>query len=225
MKARHTHKPKGEEAKANPEVTKAEPRWPALLAIFTTGLINAALPHHLLLGPSWLLIALVVGLETPAIILHRRKYHRFSQALGFVVSFIMTAFMIGSLALLVTRLIARTEQPLEMLRAASLLWISNVLIFALWYWRLDGGGPAQRDRLPGHTEGAFLFPQMSWEVTRGKWSPQFVDYLFLSFNTSTALSPTDVPVLSRWAKILCMLQALMSLMVVILLAARAINTL
>src|SRR5438874_10314004 len=151
MKARPAQNAKDDAAKTNPEVAKAEPRWPALLAILTTGLINLALPGYVLVGPSWLLIALVAGLETPALILHRRKYHRLSQALGFVVSGIMTAFLIASLTLLVTRMVSRTEQPIELLRAAGLLWISNVLIFALWYWRLDGGVPAQRDLLPGHT--------------------------------------------------------------------------
>lgn len=201
-----------------------EPRWPALLAILTTGLVNAALPTYLALGPSWLLIVVVGMLEVPGMFFHRRGYHRANQMLGYGVSGIMTAFMVWSLVLLVMQLSARAETPVQMLRSAGVLWMSNVLVFALWYWRLDGGGPAGREKLPGHTEGAFLFPQMVWEPTRGKWSPRFVDYLFLSFNTSTALSPTDTPVLSQWAKILVMLQASISLLVVVLLAARAINT-
>ena len=101
----------------------------------------------------------------------------------------------------------------------------------MWYWRLDAGGPHQRELTPGHTDGAFLFPQMTMDpaakIAAGEhnWEPNFVDYLFLAFNTSTALSPTDVPVLSRWAKILMMIQALISLLVIALLAARAVNIL
>jgi hypothetical protein len=106
----------------------------------------------------------------------------------------------------------------------------NILVFALWYWRLDAGGPNHRDRRAGHPEGAFLFPQMASDEAKTAsgqplWSPNFIDYLFLAFNTSTALSPTDVPVLSRWAKLLMMMQALISLTVIVLLAARAVNIL
>jgi uncharacterized membrane protein len=109
--------------------------------------------------------------------------------------------------------------------------VSNILVFASWYWRLDGGGPHERDLTPGHVDGAFLFPQMTMhpeaKLAAGEheWEPNFVDYLFLAFNTSTAFSPTDVPVLSRWAKILMMIQALISLLVIALLAAKAINIL
>ena len=96
----------------------------------------------------------------------------------------------------------------ELLRAAAALWVSNILVFASWYWRLDAGGPNARDQRDAHDEGAFLFPQMitPWESDKN-WRPGFVDYLFLAFNTSTAFSPTDVPVLSRWAKLMMMVQA------------------
>ena len=115
--------------------------------------------------------------------------------------------------------------------AAAALWLSNILVFASWYWRLDAGGPHERSRTLGHTDGAFLFPQMTMDpsakIAAGEhnWEPNFVDYLFLAFNTSTAFSPTDVPVLSRWAKILMMLQSLISLLVIALLAGRAVNIL
>jgi uncharacterized membrane protein len=110
------------------------------------------------------------------------------------------------------------------------LWISNVLVFASWYWRLDAGGPNERDLKERHTDGAFLFPQMMLgpdqaPMAQKNWRPGFVDYLFLAFNTSTAFSPTDVPVLSRWAKSLMMVQASISFTSVIVLAARAVNIL
>jgi len=202
-----------------------EPRWPALLAIVTVGLVNTALPGYLAIGPRWLLIAVVLALEVPAMVLHRRGYHWVNQALGYAASGVITGFLGWSLALLIWRLPTHKDTPLEMLRAAAVMWPSNVLVFAMWYWRLDGGGPAGRDKLPGHTEGAFLFPQMNLDWTRGKWSPRFLDYLFLAFNTSTALSPTDTAILGRWAKVLVMTQASISLLIIILLAARAVNTL
>ena len=98
-------------------------------------------------------------------------------------------------------------------------------------WRLDAGGPHQREKRAGYAEGAFLFPQMTLstraisEAQQQDWSPNFVDYLFLAFNTSTAFSPTDTPVLQRWAKLLMMLHSLLSLLILVLLAARAVNIL
>jgi len=128
--------------------------------------------------------------------------------------------------LLILRLPRHLDPPQELLRAAAALWVANILVFASWYWRLDAGGPNQRDLRDQHNEGAFLFPQMitPWESDKN-WRPGFVDYLFLAFNTSTAFSPTDVPVLSRWAKLMMMMQALISLATVALLAARAVNIL
>jgi len=111
------------------------------------------------------------------------------------------------------------------------LWVTNIITFAVWYWRLDAGGPHKRNMRDAHSDGAFLFPQMTMEVPcesdneQENWAPLFIDYLFLAFNTSTALSPTDVPVLSRWAKVLMMIQSAISLAVVALLAARAVNVL
>jgi uncharacterized membrane protein len=118
-----------------------------------------------------------------------------------------------------------------LLRAAAGLWACNVLVFAVWYWRLDAGGPNQRDLQGSHTDGAFLFPQMVMDpvlkAAAGEedWRPGFVDYLFLAFNTSTAFSPTDVPVLSRWAKGMMMVQSSISFTTVVILAARAVNIL
>jgi hypothetical protein len=123
------------------------------------------------------------------------------------------------------------EAPQQLLASAAALWVANLLVFASWYWRLDAGGPYQRDLRVSHTDGAFLFPQMMLdgelrrEMGEEHWRPGFVDYLFLAFNTSTAFSPTDVPVLSRWAKGLMMIQATISLATVALLAARAVNIL
>jgi hypothetical protein len=133
--------------------------------------------------------------------------------------------------LLVERLPSKKEAPLQLLISAAALWVSNLLVFASWYWRLDAGGPFQRDLRGAHTDGAFLFPQMTLdpelkkEMEEEHWSPGFVDYLFLAFNTSTAFSPTDVPVLSRWAKGLMMIQSSISLATLALLAARAVNIL
>jgi hypothetical protein len=208
-------------------------RWPALLALLSLGGLNAALPPSLLLGGSrWLLLIVVSALLVPAVISHHRGDHGTNQILGFILNALVTAALIISLMLLVRALPAHLETPQQLLKSAAALWISNILVFASWYWRLDAGGPHKRDQRRGHFDGAFLFPQMTLEPeTRNasarhrEWTPKFVDYLFLAFNTSTAFSPTDVPVLSRWAKVLMMTQSMISLLVIALLAARAVNIL
>jgi uncharacterized membrane protein len=162
--------------------------------------------------------------------LHAGKV-RVNEILAYSCLGVITLTLISSLTLLVLRLPEHKDSPIELLRAAGALWVSNILVFASWYWRLDGGGPNERDKRGVHTDGAFLFPQMAMDQSLRKqtgednWSPGFIDYLFLAFNTSTAFSPTDVPVLSRWAKVLMIVQSMISLMTVALLAARAVNIL
>ncbi len=209
---------------AAPDKDAPEPRWPAVLALLAISGLYWGLPEHLTAGPSWLLLAVVAILLVPTIHTHRRGLHDINQALGYVVLGAVTAAMIASLALLIAALPAHTESPRVLLRSAAALWVSNILVFASWYWRLDAGGPHKRDARSHHAEGAFLFPQMTLGKHKG-WTPGFVDYLFLAFNTSTAFSPTDVPVLSRWAKLLMMLQAAISFGTVALIAARAVNVL
>jgi hypothetical protein len=207
-------------------------RWPALFAFLALGGLYAALPDSLLLvGPRWLLLVIVCLMLVPIWVSYYRGAHRVNQVLGFLLNGVVTLAMIASLALLITALPLHLEKPQELLRSAGALWLSNILVFASWYWRLDAGGPHKRAQRGDHRYGAFLFPQMTLPQEHRRvagireWSPNFVDYLFLAFNTSTAFSPTDVPVLSRWAKVLMMLQSMISLLVIALLAARAVNIL
>jgi uncharacterized membrane protein len=200
--------------------------------MLAVGGLYAALPSDLLAGaPPWAPVAIVVALLVPLVISHRVGNHSLNQLLGYVLNSVVTAALIVSLVLLIKQEAAHQVEPGRLLRSAGALWISNFLVFASWYWRLDGGGPHIRARTPGHTDGAFLFPQMTMhpeaKIAAGEeeWEPNFVDYLFLAFNTSTAFSPTDVPVLSRWAKLLMMIQALISLLIIALLAGRAVNIL
>ncbi len=208
-----------------------EPRWPAMIALLSVGGLRLALPRCLSAGPSWALLVVVCVLMIPIIWAHYSGRDTLNKVLGYVVTSVVTADMIWSLSLLVAAIPARKELPQDMLRSAAALWVTNILVFASWYWRLDAGGPRERELRGVHTDGAFLFPQMTLdqqakrEMGEDRWSPGFVDYLFLAFNTSTALSPTDSPVLSRWAKALMMVQALISFTTVALLAARAVNIL
>jgi uncharacterized membrane protein len=208
-----------------------EPRWPAFVAVIAVGGLYTALPDALTLGPRWLFPSAVLALLVPTIVSHHVGKHRVNAIFGFAVDAVLTIGLIVSVILLIGALPTHKEGPLELLLSAASLWATNILVFALWYWRLDAGGPHQRDKQGGYPEGAFLFPQMTMSeqaleiAGQQGWSPNFVDYLFLSFNTSTAFSPTDAPVLARWAKILMMLQSLLSLLIILLLAARAVNIL
>jgi hypothetical protein len=211
--------------------TRTEPRWPAMLALLAVGGLRLALPESLSFGPDWLLLAVVAVLLIPTVWAWQRGMDRLNQILGYVLTSIVTVDLIMSLSLLLAALPLHKELPRDLLRSASALWITNILVFASWYWRLDAGGPRARELRGVHTDGAFLFPQMTLnsqakrEMGEHSWSPGFVDYLFLAFNTSAAFSPTDSPVLSRWAKVLMMIQSLISFATVVLLAARAVNIL
>lgn len=206
-----------------------EPRWPAVLAICAITGLYVTLPERLTLGPSWLLLAGVAVLLLITILSHRTGRARLYVVISLTLQGVITAAEIWSLGMLIAGLPAKRETPEQLLRSAAALWISNILVFASWYWKLDAGGPHVRDLRKSHTEGAFLFPQMTLpagsKLAERKWKPGFMDYLFLAFNTSTAFSPTDVPVLSRWAKGLMIVQSSISLGTIAILGARAINIL
>jgi hypothetical protein len=202
-----------------------EPRWPAFVAIVADACVYLALPERLSVGPRWLLLAIIFLLLIPITHSYRRERYDIARILTFIATGAITFALIASLALLIQGLPKHLESPSQLLRSAAALWITNVLVFALWYWKLDAGGPLGRDRSRGKLVSSFLFPQMLVPDEHPTWSPQFIDYLFLAFNTSTAFSPTDTAVLSRWAKIGMMAQALISLSIIALLAARAVNIL
>jgi hypothetical protein len=215
-----------------------EPRWPAFVAMIAASGVYWALPEPLSLGPSWGLFVIIAILLIPIAISHRRRDFGISRILTFAANGVITVAMIGSLIFLIDGIPKHREPPQALLRAAVALWIANVLVFALWYWKLDAGGPTAREGSRGRVESSFLFPQMLTENdpanAEGKsdplrvdprWTPHFMDYLFLAFNTSTAFSPTDTAILSRWAKAGMMLQALISLAIIALIAARAVNIL
>src|SRR5215472_18297325 len=211
---------------SKPVKTFHEPRWPAFVAMFAAALVHRSMPERLSVGPSWGLLVFTVILLVPLIYSNHRGHYNVSRILTFAATGIITAAMIASLALLIEGIPKHLDPPQTLLRSAVSLWLTNVLVFALWYWKLDAGGPLGRERAGGKFKSGFLFPQMlEREALREPWSPQFVDYLFLAFNTSTAFSPTDTAALSRWAKIGMMLQSLVSLSIIVLLAARAISLL
>lgn len=201
-----------------------EPRWPAFVAMVADALIYFALPERLSLGPRWLLFAIIVLLLIPILFTYYLGHYNVTRILTFAANGAVTIALIGSLGLLIQGLFAHKDPAGTLLLSAGELWITNILVFALWYWKLDAGGPLGREGPGGVARSSFLFPQMTRQSQTDKaWSPVFLDYLFLAFNTSTAFSPTDTAVLSRWAKVLMMLQSLISLSIIALLAAHAVN--
>jgi len=211
--------------------TNPEPRWPAFIAVLVVGLFFTALPASLTFGSRWLISSLILALLIPTVITHHAGRSRLSAVFGLALSAALTLGLIISLSLLIRALLEQKTSPKTLLTSAASLWAANILVFALWYWRLDAGGPHQRDKRARHSNGDFLFPQMMMsgkalrETGQQGWSPNFFDYLFLAFNTNTAFSPTDTAALTRWAKGLMMVQSVLSLLIIALLAARAVNIL
>src|SRR5262252_7440613 len=217
---------------SSPEhVDKPEPRGQAIAAVLAIGAIYLALPRNVVVGPIWLLPTVIVVLVVPTVVSHRMGKLSLNRILGFVINGITTLALIGSVTLLVRLLPTHRESALQLLRSGGLLWLTNVIVFALWYWRLDGGGPTLRQRLKKFGSTSFLFPQMQIphderaEFECAQWRPRFMDYLFVAFTQSSTFGPTDAPLLARWAKVLAMVQILISLTIVVLLIARAVGVL
>lgn len=212
-------------------IDKPEPRGQAVLAVLAISAIYLALPRDLVIGPTWLLPTVIVALLVPTVVSHRVGKQSLNRTLGFVINGITTLALIGSVILLVRALPAHRESPVRMLRSAGLLWLTNVIVFALWYWRLDGGGPTLRQKQKKFGSTSFLFPQMQiphderaqFECVH--WRPRFIDYLFVAFTQSSTFGPTDAPLLARWAKALTIVQIIISLTIVVLLVSQAVGVL
>ena len=212
-------------------IDKPEPRGQAVLAFLAISAIYLALPRDLVVGPIWLLPTLIVILLVPTVVSHRVGRQSLNRTLGFVINGITTLALIGSVILLVRALPGHRESPVRLLRSGGLLWLTNVIVFALWYWRLDGGGPTLRQKERKFGSKSFLFPQMQiphderGQFACARWRPRFVDYLFVAFTQSSTFGPTDSPLLARWAKVLAMVQILISLTIVVLLISQAVGVL
>lgn len=209
-----------------------EPRWPAALALLGAAVLPLALPRSLTIAPASVLVPANVVLLTGAVLAHRNNRSNLTDFFSYSNLGLLTLSMLYSLVTLVIGLLHHNEPAPMLLRSAAVLWFANVIVGAAWYWRLDAGGPRARDGRRAHMEGAFLFPQMAVDAPGRKgvslaeadgWRPGFIDYLAISFYTCTAFSPTDVQVLTRWGKLMMMVQAGIAFGTVILLTARAVN--
>ncbi len=211
-------------------VTQGEPRWPVSLAILVAIGLQIALPARVAFRPRWLLPSLQGLMLIGIIAANPRRIEKESTRLrGATIGLILISSLANAWAAgrLIVHLVNGTlgfHSPVRLLLTGAAIWITNVIVFALWYWESDRGGPGGRAQAQGYP--SFLFAQMqSPELAPTNWEPGFTDYLYLSFTNASAFSPTDVLPLARWAKLTMMLQAAVSLSTVALVVARAVNVL
>src|SRR5436305_3162557 len=161
----------------------------ALIGILLTGLLYLVLPPDVIIGPNWLLLVVEVVFVVPLVIDFMTAWdlpHTARRMLVLVPLGLSTLALVVGVALFILTL-PTDKHATNLLRAAALLWTFNILVFALWYWEVDGGGPWERHRFEHH-DADFLFPQ---QATGEHWEPHFLDYLFVPFTAATALSPAD----------------------------------
>ena len=218
-----------ENARVRDRVERGDPYWPAQLAVAAAIALNLALANQITIGPRWLLpgveglllIALVIVAPARATV-HRVGERRFALAVIGLVSAVNVALLVR----LVDELINGGHVGGHALvLSGAVLWATNVLLFAVWYWEMDRGGPVARYR-NADAMVDFQFPQMdSPQLAPKGWRPGFLDYLYLSFTNSTAFSPTDTMPLTHTAKIVMAIQSVTALLTVGLVIARAVNIL
>ena len=228
----------GLEPAAPPPVTplraaaRGEHWWPVALAIIVVASLHVALPAKYRVNPPWvapavllaLLAALLIG--DPGRIDRQKTWLRITTDI--MIAFITVANLFAAVHLvhdiLTNNKLFSSNAP-GLLATGGVIWATNVIAFGLWYWDLDRGGAAARAHHP-YANPAFVFPEMQHtDYMPAGWVPTFADYLSLSFWTATAFSPTDVSAIKRWAKLLMMTEAVVSLGIGALVIARAINIL
>jgi hypothetical protein len=214
-----------------------EPRWQAAVAVLAAIGLYVTLPPKIVLGPLWLMPILVLAVLVPLLVISPRRHDesRVLRSMSIATVALVNAFNVGTVVLLcLQQLSSHHRKPIsgeEMLLAAVQIWLTNIIVYALWFWEIDGRGPDVRDRtaFPQNARRAdFLFPQMSLEPQVRevlKWRPAFIDYLFVAFTNATAFSPSDTFALTPRAKVLMMMESLTSLVTIAIIAARALSLL
>ena len=214
-----------------PPPAAGEAFWPAQATVLAAIILQFSLPERVTAGPSWLVPSLEGMLLLGLVFLTRKKEEiehprRRQVALGMIA--FVSAANIFSLFALSKLLLHHTSGIIngdQLIIAGVVIWLTNFLIFALWYWELDRGGPGKRaqgnDQAPD-----LLFPQMSDDrIEPENWRPKFLDYLYVSLTNATAFSPTDAMPLTPMAKSVMGVQSLVSLVTIGLIVSRAVNIL
>ncbi|MEV0406591.1 hypothetical protein [Actinoallomurus sp. NPDC050550] len=210
--------------------TEGEQRLPVTITVVIAIFLQAVLPHRFALQPHYLLPGLEAVLAGGLVAANPRRINRQSRALrgmSLVLIGVITVANTYSAIRLVWELVGGRagESAGPLLATGTAIWGTNVIVFGLWYWELDRGGPVAR-ALGHRAHPDFLFTQMQApEMAPPDWEPAFLDYLYLSFTNATAFSPTDVMPLARWAKMTMLVQSAVSIVAVALVVARAVNVL
>src|SRR5215475_292028 len=212
-----------------PPPVRAEARWPSVAAVVAAMVLTVLRPSEVRVAPPWVLPAIESVLLVDLIVKDPGRIDRRSAVLRLLSICVVGILVVDALAA-TGRLVAvlvqggeATNSAGELLLAGTVVWVSNMIAFALLYWELDAGGAAARAyRMPRTLDLAFP-QQLNPEVAPPGWRPIFIDYLFLGLTSNTAFSPTDVFPLVPWAKIAMGTQSLISLVVLGLVIARAVN--
>jgi uncharacterized membrane protein len=211
-------------------VTEGESPIPAGLAIAVAIVLEATLAPRVANHPRWLVAALSGALLVAIVFVNPRRLDRRSRALRALTLLVIASISIANMASGVRLVIDLVNaegirEPAHLLLTGGSIWLTNVIVFSLWYWEFDRGGPVAR-AVVAEAVPDFLFPQMTAPgLASADWRPEYVDYLYLSFTNAMAFSPTDVMPMSRWTKLTMLLQSLVSLMIAVLVVARAVNIL
>ncbi len=220
-------------ADARESAGRPERRYQMVLAALAAMALHLLLPSDFVLSPTWIYPVLMCGFLVlliagdPGLVDHERGWIRLVTNLMIVLIALSNLFAIYRLVdgILSTHP-AYTQNATQLLTIGAIVWATNVIAFALWYWDVDGGGSARRAKRGAWADPAFIWPEMHLEAYMSSgWYPQFADYLTLSFNTSMAFSPTDVSAVKRWAKMLMLVESAASLIIATLVVAQAINSL
>jgi hypothetical protein len=210
-----------------------EPRWPLALVLFgfvgLTIFLRLVEPQREHLGPQWLVPAVEVGLLLALLAadpMHLARRTRWLRPVALTLIVTSMGMVLLSDAILIRDLIEGakvTESPAALLASGAVVWSGNAVVFGLLYWELDNGGPLARYRGDNPYPDFAFSQQMNPELAPPNWRPHYVDYLVLGITTSTAFSPTDVMPMTPWAKLVMAMQSLISLTVLGLVIARAVN--
>jgi uncharacterized membrane protein len=210
--------------------TAAEPRWPMATAVLAATILFVGTPHRGRIpgwwaGPLLQLVLLGVLIAQDPGRIDRRSPAL--QRLMVALLVVMTVGTVTSVTVLAVDILAGVEgvTATVLLGRGAAIWFENVILFSLWYWQFDRGGPAERAAGTA-VPPSFAFPENATpELARAGWRPAYPDYLYLAYTNATAFSPTDTLPVRRWAKLTMMVQSTLSLVIAILVLARAINIL